>query len=99
MTSRLLSSRTNYNSNPFHIYYDINMFNDDSTGNSSSVPVKFTETRNQPILQNPSEYFMSVINQNYTCSMTYIILKEDLENNEDVIEETRRKKEEINPEW
>ena len=60
MTSKVLSTRTNFNSNPFHIYYDINMMNDDSTGNSSAVPIKFTETRNQPILANPSEYFMTV---------------------------------------
>ena len=76
MTSRLLSSRTNYNSNPFHIYYDINMFNDDSTGNSSSVPVKFTETRNQPILQNPSEYFMSVVKLNIDTASLPIMIPE-----------------------
>ena len=76
MTSRLLSSRTNFNSNPFHIYYDINMFNDDSTGNSSSVPVKFTETRNQPILQNPSEYFMSVIKLNVDTASLPIMIPE-----------------------
>lgn len=61
MASRQLSTRTNYNSNPFHIYYDINMINNDTTGNLNSVPLRFQETRNQVILQNPSEYFMSVV--------------------------------------
>ena len=60
MTSKVLSTRTNFNSNPHHVYYDINMYNDDTSGNSAAVPVKFTETRNQPILANPSEYFMTV---------------------------------------
>ena len=60
MTSKVLSTRTNFNSNPYHVYYDINMYNDDTSGNSAAIPVKFTETRNQPILANPSEYFMTV---------------------------------------
>jgi hypothetical protein len=55
-----LQTQTNYNSTPTHIYYDINVINNDKKGTGASVPVVFTETRNDVILRNPSEYFMTV---------------------------------------
>lgn len=55
-----LQTQTNFNSTPTHIYYDINVINNDKIGSGVSVPVIFTETRNDVILKNPSEYFMTV---------------------------------------
>jgi hypothetical protein len=44
-----------------HIYYNINITNNDTTGLSAPPIIDFNETRNQPYLGNPSEYFMSVV--------------------------------------
>lgn len=44
-----------------HIYYNVNITNNDVTGTSPPPPIDFIETRNQPYISNPSEYYMSVI--------------------------------------
>jgi hypothetical protein len=44
-----------------HIYYNVNITNNDVTGTNAPPPIDFVETRNQPYLSNPSEYYMSVI--------------------------------------
>lgn len=56
-----LHTQFNYNDkNPVHLYYDINIINNDKTGVSASPPIVFNDTRSDVILQNPSEYFLSV---------------------------------------
>lgn len=55
-----MSSKTNYNTDPNHIYYNLQAYNNDTIGASTNVPVKFEETRTSTILANPSEYFLSI---------------------------------------
>ena len=44
-----------------HIYYNISITNNDTTGLVEPPKIDFNETRNQPFINNPSQYFMSVI--------------------------------------
>jgi hypothetical protein len=44
-----------------HIYYNINITNNDVTGLNPPPIIDFNETRNQPYLNNPSEYYLSVV--------------------------------------
>jgi hypothetical protein len=60
MSSQTMSGKTNYNTDPNHIYYNLQLFNNDTVGTSNSVPVRFQETRTSTILANPSEYFLSI---------------------------------------
>jgi len=46
---------------PSHIYYDLNMINNDTTGQNPPLFLKFNEIRNSPVLQDPSQYFLSII--------------------------------------
>lgn len=46
---------------PVHQYLDINIVNNDTVGNKDAVKLIFNEIRNSPIIQNPSEYFFSII--------------------------------------
>lgn len=56
-----MQTQINYNDkNPCHLYYDINIINNDKTGTSPSAPIVFNDTRSDVILKNPSEYFLSV---------------------------------------
>ena len=55
-----MSGKTNFNTDPNHIYYNLTLFNNDNIGTSESVPVRFQETRTSTILANPSEYFLSI---------------------------------------
>ena len=61
MSSQTLSGKTNYNTDPFHVYYDIQLQNNDTSGANESIPLKFEETRNSIILANPSQYFLSIV--------------------------------------
>lgn len=61
MSNQTISGKTNYNTDPNHIYYNLQLFNNDTIGRSNSVPVRFQETRTSTILANPSEYFLSII--------------------------------------
>lgn len=47
---------------PYHIYYDLDAINNEVTGNQNQ-PVRFsiTDVRNQPFLNSPENYFMSVV--------------------------------------
>jgi hypothetical protein len=57
-----LSVRGNLNTvDPFHLYYDLNIINNDTTGTKAPPTLVFNEIRNNPILMNPSEYFLSVV--------------------------------------
>jgi len=60
MSSQSLSGKTNYNTDPNHIYYNLQLYNNDNVGSSNAVPVRFQETRTSTILANPSEYFLSI---------------------------------------
>jgi hypothetical protein len=44
-----------------HIYYNISITNNDVTGLNPPPAIDFNETRTQPFINNPSEYFMSVV--------------------------------------
>lgn len=44
-----------------HIYYNVNITNNDVSGTAPPPVIDFNETRNQPYLSNPSEYYMSVV--------------------------------------
>ena len=46
---------------PYHIYYDLNITNNDTNNNNNTPFLEFNETRSNPILDNPSDYFVSVI--------------------------------------
>ena len=45
---------------PDHIYLDLAVMNNDTTGQDRR-PINFSETRTNPIIDNPSNYFMSVV--------------------------------------
>jgi hypothetical protein len=45
---------------PDHIYLDLAVMNNDTTGQDRR-PINFYETRTNPIIDNPSNYFMSVV--------------------------------------
>lgn len=53
------ASRISYE--PYHIYYDLNILNNDTTGTQRPPFLQFTEIRNSPYLTNPSDYFCSVV--------------------------------------
>jgi len=59
MSLNLLKQKSNVEGSQTHIYYDINITNQSQT--NESVPLTFNEIRSQPILYNPSEYFLSVV--------------------------------------
>jgi len=44
-----------------HIYYNLTVTNNNTSPESIPPPVSFTETRNQPILNCPDDYYMSVV--------------------------------------
>jgi len=46
---------------PYHTYLDLTVINNDRSVNTSPVPLQFSEMRTNPILMNPSEYFMSIV--------------------------------------
>lgn len=52
-------SRISYE--PYHIYYDLSILNNDTTGTRQPPFLQFTEIRNSPYLTNPSDYFCSVV--------------------------------------
>ena len=45
---------------PYHIYYDLDINNNDTTGLNEPPDLRFTEIRNSPYLMAPENYFMSV---------------------------------------
>lgn len=45
---------------PDHVYLDLFTVNNDTTGSAIKTNLKFTETRTNSILDNPSNYFLSV---------------------------------------
>jgi hypothetical protein len=54
------------NSQPSQIYYDLDVVNTTSENTSASDTnqlnrLTFTEVRSSPILENPSDYFLSIV--------------------------------------
>jgi hypothetical protein len=45
---------------PFHVYYDLDIVNNDTTGSNPPPQLRFNEIRNSPYLSSPENYFMSV---------------------------------------
>ena len=45
---------------PYHIYYDLDIINNDTTGTNPPQILRFTEIRNSPYLMSPENYFVSV---------------------------------------
>jgi hypothetical protein len=45
----------------YHIYYDLEMINNDTTGQNPPQILRFSEIRNTPYLMSPENYFMSVV--------------------------------------
>jgi hypothetical protein len=46
---------------PYHIYYDLSVLNNDVTGTNAPVSLVFNETRNFPYLTKPNQYFCSLV--------------------------------------
>lgn len=46
---------------PFHVYYTLDLINNDTTGTKPLPVLSFNEIRNSPYLGSPENYFMSVI--------------------------------------
>jgi hypothetical protein len=46
---------------PYHIYYDLDLINNDTTGSNPPATLRFNEIRNSPYLMSPENYFMSVV--------------------------------------
>ena len=46
---------------PLHIYYDLDILNNDVQGSQLPVPLRFEEVRNNPFLMCPENYYMSVV--------------------------------------
>ena len=48
-------------SKPFHVYLDLNVFNNDTNPTSKSPPLYFEETRTQPFLEGTADdYFVAI---------------------------------------
>ena len=46
---------------PFHQYYDLSAINNETSGITAPAQFSMTQTRNNPYLMAPENYFMSVI--------------------------------------
>lgn len=46
---------------PYHVYYTLDLINNDTTGTRPFPPLLFNEIRNSPYLSAPENYFMSVV--------------------------------------
>jgi hypothetical protein len=54
-----LKSRLSF-TQPYHIYYDLDVINNDTTGSRPPQILRLTEIRNTPYLMSPENYFVSV---------------------------------------
>ena len=53
---------------PSHVYYDMNIINNDQIGDKAPPNLIFNDIRSNPILSDPSKYFLSVIRFNIETS-------------------------------
>lgn len=49
---------------PYHIYYDLNLINNDSSFPAEPVRFQYKETRSNPYLMSPQDYYMSIVRFN-----------------------------------
>jgi len=56
--------KNNNDTQPYHIYYDMNLINNDSSFPSQPVRFQYKETRSNPYLFSPQDYFMSIVRFN-----------------------------------
>jgi len=68
---------------PDHIYYDLNVTNNDTTNTTPLAPVlQFNEIRSSTFLQNPSDYYLSIVRfQVDTTSLPLFIPQVDITQN------------------
>ena len=63
MSVQLFNAR-NTQLKPFHIYYDLNLINNDSSFPANPVRFQYKETRSNDYLLSPQDYFMSIVRFN-----------------------------------
>jgi len=49
---------------PYHIYYDMNLINNDSSFPAQPVRFQYKETRSNAFLLSPQDYYMSIVRFN-----------------------------------
>jgi len=57
-------AKANSDNQPYHIYYDMNVINNDSSFPSKPVRFQYKETRSNYFLGSPQDYFMSIVRFN-----------------------------------
>ena len=62
-----------------HIYCDLNIINNDN-GNLAPVPLHYSDTRDKPIIQDPSEYNMSIV-RFYISTLNLPVMIPQIQNN------------------
>lgn len=67
---------------PDHIYYDLNIINNDTTGTNPPVRVIFNEVRNSPFVNKPDDYYVSVARFKLETSNTLPIFIPQIELNQ-----------------
>lgn len=60
MTSLQMTTKID-KTQPFHIYYDISMLNNDQTNGQPTPNLVYNEARNSPFINCPDNYFVSII--------------------------------------
>jgi hypothetical protein len=60
-----IQEQNKYSKNqPYHIYYDLDFVNNNTSGNNAPAVLSFSDIRNTPYLNCPENYFMSVVRFN-----------------------------------
>jgi hypothetical protein len=57
-------AKANSDNQPYHIYYDMNVINNDSSFPAKPVRFQYKETRSNYFLGSPQDYFMSIVRFN-----------------------------------
>jgi len=57
-------NKANTDTSPFHLYYDMNIINNDSSFPAEPVRFQYKETRSNYFLLSPQDYFMSIVRFN-----------------------------------
>jgi hypothetical protein len=71
-----------------HIYYDLDIINNDSQGNFPDQPLNFTETRNTPFVDNPMDYFMSIVRFEISNTSSLPVFIPEIKPNQDNVHRT-----------
>ena len=73
--SQVVKSDMNQDMSPNHIYMDLSIVNNDADSSHPPVPLIFTEMKDRPIIDNPQEFYISVIRfhiDTFTCLPVFI---------------------------